>query len=316
MSPQLQEMNDLIREVLRSDSDLMNSIVDTYLQRPGKQLRPLIVLLSAALKGSVTRPVLYAGASIELLHNASLIHDDVIDQSRQRRGVDTINHVWNNHIAVLVGDFFVSRALICGVRAEAPIMEVLSRLGADLSLGEVDQFDTARNHTITERNYFNIIAKKTASLFTSCVEVGALTSGTMWTAAELDAIKLYALRLGLCFQIKDDTFDYYDDPVIGKPTGNDLREGKVTLPLIYALSRTDDPQHDRMRDLVNKTLLTKAEIDTLVDWAKRAGGIDYAYVVMQRLRDEAVITLREAFPESDTLDMLTAIFDYIITRNN
>lgn len=315
LAPHLERMNKFIKSSLHSDSDLMNSIVDNYLKRSGKQLRPIMVLLSAKLRGEVNDNVLYAGAAIELLHNASLIHDDVIDQARQRRGVDTINHVWNNHIAVLVGDFFVSRALVCGVNSNSPIMQILANLGADLSLGEVDQFDTARNHTITEDNYFDIISKKTASLFTSCVEVGALASGAAWNSEQMQAIKRYAQLLGLCFQIKDDTFDYFHDPVVGKPTGNDLREGKVTLPLIYALSRRDDDRHAEMVALVGKTLLTTQEIDTLITWAIDSGGIDYAYLTMHRLRNEAQQLLAQAFEPGEVTEMLDQIFAYIISRD-
>lgn len=307
-------MNEFIKLNLKSDSTLMNSIVDNYLRRSGKQLRPIMVMLSASLKGDVNDRVLYAAAAIELLHNASLIHDDVIDQSRQRRGVDTINHVWNNHVAVLVGDFFISRALICGVKSHTPIMEVLAQLGADLSLGEVNQFDTARNHTITEQNYFSIITKKTASLFTSCAEVGALASGVEMTQDELDAIKQYAHLLGLCFQIKDDTFDYFNDTVVGKPTGNDLREGKITLPLIYALSKTDDPAQPQMMALVNKTLLSADEIDTLIAWTIDSGGIDYAYRTMEQLREQARTLLAKSFASSKVTTMLDNIFAYIIER--
>ena len=307
-------MNGFIKKNLQSDSDLMNAIVDNYLQRSGKQLRPIMVLLSANLKGQITDRALYAGAAIEMLHNASLIHDDVIDQSRQRRGVDTINHVWNNHVAVLVGDFFVSRALICGLKSDTPIMEVLAQLGADLSLGEVNQFDTARNHTITEDNYFAIISKKTASLFTSCVEVGAMASTVPMTPRELEAIKRYAHMLGLCFQIKDDTFDYFNDDVVGKPTGNDLREGKITLPLIHALSLVDNPKHEQMLALVNKTLLTANEIETLVAWAIECGGIDYAYSTMENLRAQASEILSREFAPSPVTEMLDNIFAYIIAR--
>ena len=228
---ELKQLNQIINDTLRSDNPLMNTIVSNYLKTKGKQLRPILVLLSGKLFGGINQEVITAGAAIEMLHNASLIHDDVIDESKQRRGVDTINGVWENHVAVLVGDFFVSRALVCAVDTRnSEILRVLATLGSDLSLGEIDQYDTARHHNISEEAYFNIIGKKTASLFTSCVELGGLAAGASYE--QLAAIKEYARLLGLCFQIKDDTFDYFHDTVVGKPTGNDLREGKVTLPLI------------------------------------------------------------------------------------
>lgn len=312
IGPDLKALNKIIEDTLQSDSALMNSIVSKYLVTKGKQLRPILVLLSGRLFGGITDNVLYSGAAIEMLHNASLIHDDVIDRSKERHGAATINSVWDNHVAVLVGDFFVSGALACASKAQDfNIMKSLSRLGRDLSLGEINQFDTARSRNINENAYFEIIGRKTASLFTSCVEVGGLAAGAK--PEQLTAIKRYADLLGLCFQIKDDTFDYYNDPAIGKPTGNDLREGKVTLPLIYALSKEDAEEHDEMNRLVHKEVLTTDEIERLIEFAKANGGIDYAYNEMKKLRDEAEQEL-EVYGDGDTIDSLKAIFNFVIER--
>ena len=312
IGPDLKALNKIIEDTLQSDSALMNSIVSKYLVTKGKQLRPILVLLSGRLFGGITDNVLYSGAAIEMLHDASLIHDDVIDRSKERHGAATINSVWDNHVAVLVGDFFVSGALACASKAQDfNIMKSLSRLGRDLSLGEINQFDTARSRNINEKAYFEIIGRKTASLFTSCVEVGGLATGAK--PEQLTAIKRYADLLGLCFQIKDDTFDYYNDPAIGKPTGNDLREGKVTLPLIYALSKEDAEGHDEMNRLVHKEVLTTDEIERLIEFAKANGGIDYAYNEMKKLRDEAEQEL-EAYGDGDTIDSLKAIFNFVIER--
>lgn len=312
IGPDLKALNKVIEDTLQSDSALMNSIVSKYLVTKGKQLRPILVLLSGRLFGGITDNVLYSGAAIEMLHNASLIHDDVIDRSKERHGAATINSVWDNHVAVLVGDFFVSGALACASKAQDfNIMKSLSRLGRDLSLGEINQFDTARSRNINENAYFEIIGRKTASLFTSCVEVGGLAAGAK--PEQLTAIKRYADLLGLCFQIKDDTFDYYNDPAIGKPTGNDLREGKVTLPLIYALSKEDAEEHDEMNRLVHKEVLTTDEIERLIEFAKANGGIDYAYNEMKKLRDEAEQEL-EVYGDGDTIDSLKAIFNFVIER--
>lgn len=312
IGPDLKALNKVIEDTLQSDSALMNSIVSKYLVTKGKQLRPILVLLSGRLFGGITDNVLYSGAAIEMLHNASLIHDDVIDRSKERHGAATINSVWDNHVAVLVGDFFVSGALACASKAQDfNIMKSLSRLGRDLSLGEINQFDTARSRNINENAYFEIIGRKTASLFTSCVEVGGLAAGAK--PEQLTAIKRYADLLGLCFQIKDDTFDYYNAPAIGKPTGNDLREGKVTLPLIYALSKEDAEEHDEMNRLVHKEVLTTDEIERLIEFAKANGGIDYAYNEMKKLRDEAEQEL-EVYGDGDTIDSLKAIFNFVIER--
>jgi len=313
LADDLRRLNGIIEETLRSDTALMNSIVSRYLATKGKQLRPMLTLLAGRIFGGVNERVLYAGAAIEMLHNASLIHDDVIDQAKQRRGVETISSVWSNHVAVLVGDFFVTGALRCAVKAQdARVLESLAQMGGDLSLGEINQYDNARKHNIDEATYLTIIGKKTASLFESCVAVGGYVNNG--SAEQIDALCRYARLLGLAFQIKDDTFDYYDDTNVGKPTGNDLREGKITLPLIYALGRTDLPEHDQMQALVHKELLESSDIDTLVEWAKRAGGIDYAYQTMQRLRREADALL-DIFNPSDDVESLRLIFRYIIDRN-
>ena len=310
---ELVQLNKIIKEALTSDNQLMNSIVFNFLKVKGKQLRPMLALISGKLMGGINRQVVTAGAAIEILHNASLIHDDVIDDSKERRGIATINGVWTNHIAVLVGDFFVSKALVCAVETgNKDILKVLATLGADLSLGEVNQYDIARNHTITEEAYFEIINKKTASLFASCVEVGGIAAGA--DRAHLEELIEFARLLGLCFQIKDDTFDYFNDPIVGKPTGNDLREGKVTLPLIYALSLAERPEREYMLGLINQPSYSESDIECLVEWAKDCGGIDYAYNKMHELYATAA-SLLDKYGDGECTQALKSIFQYIIERN-
>ena len=305
-------MNDIIVTTLTSNSELTNSIVDSYLKSKGKLLRPIVTLLSAKFFGGINDKALQGAAALEMLHNASLIHDDVIDEATERRGLPTINNVWSNHVAVLVGDFFVTGALRCGVATgDGRILSSLADMGRDLSLGEIDQVDIARNHNIDEATYMEIIRAKTASLFECCAAVGGYANDAPLTS--IDELRRYTRLLGICFQIKDDTFDYYHDPIIGKPTGNDLREGKVTLPLIYALNRADMPEHDEMLALVSKEKLTGDDIDRLIDFAKRAGGIDYAYAKMESLRDEANDILAPYSPD-DTVEQFREIFDYVIER--
>ena len=312
LRPELDAMNDIITTTLTSNSELTNSIVTAYLKSKGKMLRPIVTLLSAKFFGGINEKALQGAAALEMLHNASLIHDDVIDEATERRGLPTINNVWSNHVAVLVGDFFVTGALRCGVATgDGRILSALADMGRDLSLGEIDQVDIARRRSIDEATYMEIIRAKTASLFECCAAVGGYANDAPQTI--IDELRRFARLLGICFQIKDDTFDYYNDPIIGKPTGNDLREGKVTLPLIYALGRTDLPEHDEMLALVNKENLEGEDIDRLIDFAKRAGGIDYAYGVMQRLRDEANDVLSPYSPH-DTVDQFREIFDYVIER--
>ncbi len=312
LRPELEALNEIIATTLNSGSELTNNIVTSYLQNKGKMLRPIITLLSAKFFGGINDKALQGAAALEMLHNASLIHDDVIDEATERRGLPTINNVWSNHVAVLVGDFFVTGALRCGVATgDGRILSALADMGRDLSLGEIDQVDIARSHNIDEATYMEIIRAKTASLFECCAVVGGYANNAPQTA--IDELRRYTRYLGICFQIKDDTFDYYNDPIVGKPTGNDLREGKVTLPLIYALNRTDLPEHDEMLALVNKEERTGDDIDRLIEFAKRAGGIDYAYETMVRLRDEAS-TILSPYQPDETIDQLREIFDYVIER--
>ncbi len=315
ISSDLERLQKIIKQSLSSNSPLLNKIVDKYLETKGKQIRPIIVVLSAKFFGAeVSDGVLCGAASVELLHNASLIHDDVIDETKQRRGHDTINNTWDNHIAVLVGDFFVSNALACAIRTnDFRVISTISELGKELSTGEIDQIDVAKHHSIDEQTYFSIINKKTASLFQSCVKVGGYSVG----ASDIDIANLskFVELLGLSFQIKDDIFDYFKDDAIGKPTGNDLREGKVTLPLIYALSHTDAPRHEEMRRLADSDSLTTEQIETLIDFAKAESGIEYAYATMERLRAEARSIL-EPYPDNEAKRAFLSLFDYIIKRHH
>lgn len=315
ISSDLERLQKIIKQSLSSNSPLLNEIVDKYLETKGKQIRPIIVVLSAKFFGAeVSDGVLCGAASVELLHNASLIHDDVIDETKQRRGHDTINNTWDNHIAVLVGDFFVSNALACAIRTnDFRVISTISELGKELSTGEIDQIDVAKHHSIDEQTYFSIINKKTASLFQSCVKVGGYSVGASDT--DIANLSKFVELLGLSFQIKDDIFDYFKDDAIGKPTGNDLREGKVTLPLIYALSRTESPRHGEMRRLADSDSLTTEQIETLIDFAKAEGGIEYAYATMERLRAEARSIL-EPYPDNEAKRAFLSLFDYIIKRHH
>lgn len=305
-------MNEIIRETLFTDNVMMNHIVEGYLETKGKQIRPILVILSGKMLGEVNDDVLYAGASLEMLHNASLIHDDIVDETSLRRGVPTINSRWGNHIAVLVGDFFVSNALYAGIKTgHLSIISSLSSLGKELSLGEIDQICNAREHFFDESKYFSVIEKKTASLFMNCVRMG----GEAVHAPEDDiaALEKYARLLGLCFQIRDDIFDYFSNEKIGKPTGNDLREGKVTLPLLYALNNA--PDGEKMKDMIRDSEeLSSGQIKTLIDFAVNNGGIDYAFEVMRSMREEADRII-DRLPDSVWRGCFKEIFGYIISRD-
>lgn len=310
---ELQMLDRRINESLSSSNKLMNQVVDGHLKSKGKLIRPILVILSAKLFGSVNDHVISSAAAVEMLHNASLIHDDVVDDTKTRRSRPTINSLWDNHIAVLVGDFFVSSALQQAISTgDIRIVNALATLGRLLSIGEIDQIYNARFHKLDEKAYFEIISRKTASLFVSCIKMGAYSVGV--DDQRLQSMCRFAELLGLCFQIKDDIFDYFGDEKIGKPTGNDLRENKITLPLLYALSRTELPQCAAMVELSRKEELTAGEIATLIDYAKECGGIEYAYQTMERFRQQAMEILRE-FEPSDVTRAFSSIFDYIIIRD-
>ncbi len=314
LQPELNRLDELISSSLDSSNTLMNQVIGTYLSHKGKQLRPILVMLTARLFGGVNENVLTAAASVEILHNASLIHDDVVDDSSQRHGYKTINALWDNHVAVLVGDFFVSNALSLAVRtADLRVINAIADLGKLLSLGEMDQIYNARSHELNEEAYFKVISHKTASLFVSCVAMGGYCTGA--DAESIGAMRRFAELFGLCFQIKDDIFDYFDSKAIGKPTGNDLREGKVTLPLLYALNSTSGPESEAMMALLRSgDPLTEEQIERLIIFARENGGIDYAYATMQRLREEAAGILGRF--DSPVVSQFLALFDFVISREN
>lgn len=312
IAPELQALNRLIASTLDSPNELMNRIVDNYLRTKGKQIRPILVILSAKLLGEVNENVIRAAASVELLHNASLIHDDVVDETKMRRNTPTINGIWDNHIAVLVGDFFVSSSLQLAMKTgDIRIIDAIARLGRLLSIGELDQIYCARFHTLTEPAYMQTIERKTASLFMACVEMGGYAVGA--SDNDIRDISEFARLLGLCFQIKDDIFDYFEDKNIGKPTGNDLREGKITLPLLHVLETDASPLRDEMLSLSRQEELSTDEINRLICYARENGGIDYAYDKMADLRAQAAPIL-DRLDNKTVTSRLSDILDYTIHR--
>ncbi|MDE6415444.1 MAG: polyprenyl synthetase family protein [Duncaniella sp.] len=305
IAPELRELNDRMTLTLDSSNELMNQVIYNYMQSKGKQLRPMLVILTAKIFGEVTSDVIAAAAAVELLHNASLIHDDVVDDSDTRHGRKTINAVWDNHIAVLVGDFFVSGALREAIRTrDLRVIDTVGQLGQMLSVGEMDQICNARFHSIDEENYYKVISHKTASLFVSCVKMGCYTVGA--SDADVEVMSEYAELFGRCFQLRDDIYDYFSSEEIGKPTGNDLREGKLTLPLLYALSVTDDPRHEDMLALSRKEMLETAEIETLISYAKELGGIEYAFAAIRSLSERACALL-DRLPQCEATEALRSL---------
>lgn len=313
LEPELGAMNRIISESLATGNEMMNNIVSHYLEIKGKQIRPLLVILSAKMFGEATDEVLCAGAALEMLHNASLIHDDIVDESGLRRGRPTVNATMGNHIAVLVGDYFVSNALSVGMRSHSlKVVKALSDLGKELSLGEIDQISNVRERRLDTESYFRTIRQKTASLFMSCVRMGLEVGGA--PEEYVAPMVRYAELLGLCFQIKDDIFDYGHDSRIGKPTGNDLREGKVSLPLLEALRLAPAEESKRMKELLDGGELTTAQIETLVAFAWKHGGIDAAFATMRAMQREADAIIKP-LPDSHSKEAFQSIFEYIISRD-
>lgn len=312
LAPDIDRLNARISRQLETPNPMLQQIITNSLKTKGKLIRPILVLLTARILGEVNDRIISAAASLELLHNASLVHDDVVDCAMSRHGHPTINAVWDNHVAVLVGDFFVSSAMQLAIETDnLSIIETVCEIGKRLSLGELDQVNAAYSHIQSEDTYMHVISLKTASLFMACAHSAAC-------ALDIDdnhskALIRFAELLGLCFQMRDDVFDYFSDDSVGKPTGNDLREGKITLPLLYAMRTAPANVSEPMAKLLERDTKSADEIQTLINFAIDNGGIDYAYNRMRALRDEADKTL-SIIPDSPAKAMLLDLFDFIIER--
>ena len=235
IAAELDEFKKLFDTSLTSSNFLLNEAISHIRKKNGKMMRPMLLLLIAKLYGPVCPETLHAAVSLELLHTASLVHDDVVDESTERRGQLSVNAIYNNKVAVLVGDYLLATSLVqVGKTHNYAIIDVVSRLGQNLSEGELLQLSNVSNLQFSEEIYFDVIRKKTAVLFAACTKAGALSVGV--TDEQAEFARLFGEYIGLCFQIKDDIFDYYDSKEIGKPTGNDMLEGKLTLPVLYALN--------------------------------------------------------------------------------
>lgn len=290
---------------------LLREIILHVNKQRGKQMRPMMVLLFGKMFGEITNSTYSAALALELLHTASLVHDDVVDDSMQRRGQASVNAIYNNKLAVLVGDYLLSTALVFTGRCGDPrITNIIGALGQTLSDGEIFQMFHSHEKLVSEEVYLEIIRKKTASLFSSCAEIGALSAGA--SQEDIDRARQIGEYIGICFQIRDDIFDYYSNDV-GKPTGNDMREGKLTLPIIYAV-RTHGDEHIRtMIDRLKNGELNDTEIDELIEFAKLHGGIEYAEQVMQDFRQKAFDLLPQNNGES-IRKAIIAYMDAVINR--
>jgi octaprenyl-diphosphate synthase len=313
-APIVEEMKSFegkFREFMKSDVHLLDKIMSYIVQRKGKQIRPMFVFLTAGTCGQINERA-YRGASfIELLHTATLVHDDVVDDSNKRRGFFSINALWKNKIAVLVGDYLFSKGMLLSIENnDYDLFKIVSRAVKEIVEGELLQIEKARKLDITENVYFDIIRQKTATLIASCCAAGAAAANA--NAETIERARQFGEKVGIAFQIKDDLFDYGTDE-IGKPLGIDIKEKKMTLPLIYALSQSDWLAKRKIINIIKNESGKPLKVDFVIDYVKKSGGIAYANQKMGDYVNEAIEILRE-FPESDYRKSLENLVYYTIER--
>lgn len=309
---ELRDFKELFDSSLSSSNALLDSVVSHIRQRNGKMMRPILVLLVARLYGAICPSTLHAAVSLELLHTASLVHDDVVDESTERRGQLSVNAIFNNKVAVLTGDYLLATSLVHAERTNSHrIIQLVSTLGQDLADGELLQLSNVSNHSFSEEVYFDVIRKKTAALFAACTKAAAFSVGV--GEEEAERARLLGEYIGICFQIKDDIFDYFDNREIGKPTGNDMLEGKLTLPALYVLNTAKNDEAQELAIKVKEGTATLDEIARLISFIKENGGIEYAVQMMNAYKQKA-FDLLASLPESDICVALRAYLDYVVDR--
>ena len=312
-----QDLNDFIQlfnESLPHTDNLLGSVLTHIRQRGGKRMRPILILLTAKNFGKVSQVTLNAAIGLELLHTASLVHDDVVDESSERRGQASVNATYDNKVAVLVGDYILSTALLkVSLTDNQKIIQLLAELGRTLAAGEILQLSNIQNQEFSEDVYYQIINNKTAALFEACAKIGALSAGA--SEEEIVAAAKFGQNIGMIFQIRDDIFDYFDSKEIGKPTGNDMVEGKLTLPVIYALNNSSYESMNTLARKVKAGTINSDEIAVLVEFTKECGGIEYAERRMEEIAEESRVFIDQYVKEKAIKDALTAYLDYVIQRN-
>lgn len=305
---------ELFNASLTHSDGLLGSALSHIRQRGGKRMRPMLILLMAQNFGCVSQVTQNAAVGLELLHTASLVHDDVVDESSERRGQASVNATYDNKVAVLVGDYILSSALLrVSMTDNQKIIQLLAELGRTLAAGEILQLSNIHNQEISEDVYYQIINNKTAALFEACSKIGALSAGA--TNEEIAAAAKFGQNIGMIFQIRDDIFDYFDSKEIGKPTGNDMVEGKLTLPVIYALNNSHLESMQTLARKVKAGTVNPDEIAVLVEFTKEQGGIEYAERRMEEIADEARVFINKYVKDIAVKDALTAYLEYVIQRN-
>ncbi|MCE4566796.1 polyprenyl synthetase family protein [Maribellus sp. CM-23] len=314
-SPIEQELIDFepyFKKSLQSDIPLLATILNYLYRTKGKQLRPMFVFLSAKLHGGTNESSKLAACSVELLHTATLVHDDVVDESYERRGMFSVKALWKNKLAVLVGDYILAKGLLLQLENKKyNFLHLISRAVQDMSEGEILQMKKSRKLDIDDDTYFEIIRKKTASLIATSMAIGAASA----TENEEIVEKMYRIGqdAGIAFQIKDDIFDYQSKGIIGKPIGNDIKEKKITLPLLHILNNSDNSERKRILRMVKRRNKNTQSVKELIQLVIDRGGLEYAELRMLEFKDKAVAGLME-FPESDARESLIELMEYITTR--
>ncbi len=308
---ELAEFEQFFSSTMKSDVPLLDKVTHYLVKRKGKQIRPLFVFLSCKMFSETNAKSFDAAALVELLHTATLVHDDVVDDANERRGYFSVNALWKNKIAVLVGDYMLSRILLLSIEKQnTDLLAIIARSVREMSEGELLQIEKARKLDITEDVYFEVIRKKTASLIATCCEAGYLASGG---TVHREVMRLFGEKVGLAFQLKDDIFDFGSAAEIGKPTGNDIREQKMTLPIIYTLNNAPAAEATELRNIIKNHNDSESHIRKAIDLVKRNRGIEYAEQRMRSLGNEAKALLDE-FPDNQAKMALLGLVEYTMNR--
>lgn len=311
VTEELKKFNTYYKDSVFCNNVRIQEIIDYIMKSDGKRIRPILLLLAAKACGEINNTTYNSAITVELLHTASLIHDDVVDESKIRRGMASLNAIYDNKMAVLAGDYFLSTALIKSVlTGNIEIISRVSDLGRDLAEGELNQLSLVKELILDEDEYFQVIRKKTASLMSVCMRIGAMSVDA--SSEEVERFTKLGEYLGVCFQLRDDIFDYFTD-AIGKPTGNDIREGKVTLPLLYAIRNAPEDEKKELLSIIVSYNYTDENIHKLISYAKEHGGIEYAYRKMEEYKNRAEEIIATV-SDTEVREALEAAVEYIVER--
>lgn len=314
-APIKEEMKDFqpyFKAYIKSKASLLNIIINYLLKKKGKQMRPMLVFLSAQMNGKINEKTYHAAALIELMHTATLVHDDVVDDSNMRRGFFSINALWKNKVAILLGDYLLAKGLLLAVHEEEfELLKIVSQAVEEMSEGELIQIEKARKLDIDEETYFKIIGKKTAALMVACTAAGTHSVGV--NGNTLEQMQKFGEYLGMAFQIRDDLFDYDRNGSFGKPSGNDIKERKMTLPFIYALKQCSKSEKSKIIRMMRKKNKTTQMVDDIMSFVRINGGIEYAKEIMNDYKNKALSILSE-LPQNSSNESLVELLEYTISR--